>query len=52
MPWIAIVHASVPVIIALRLWFDVNNFFIPLFIALAVLGQYLGNKTVKIHDKR
>jgi hypothetical protein len=44
LPWILIVHASIPVVIAIRLWLGTKNIFIPLFIAFAVLGQFLGGK--------
>ncbi|MDR2104262.1 MAG: hypothetical protein LBP51_00740 [Deferribacteraceae bacterium] len=42
--WFIAVHAAVPLIIAMRLFFGVSNWFIPLFIALAVAGQLLGGK--------
>jgi hypothetical protein len=44
LPWILIVHVSVPIIIALRIYLKANPFFIPLFIALAIAGQYVGKK--------
>jgi hypothetical protein len=44
LPWILIVHVSVPVIILLRIYLKANPYFIPLFIALAIAGQYAGNK--------
>jgi hypothetical protein len=44
LPWILIVHASIPVVIAIRLWLDTKNIFIPLFIAFAILGQYTGGR--------
>jgi len=45
LPWILIVHASIPVVITIRiLCLNVNYAFIPLFIAFAVLGQYIGGK--------
>jgi hypothetical protein len=43
-PWILIVHVSVPFIIALRIYLGANKLFIPLFIALAVAGQFVGKK--------
>jgi hypothetical protein len=46
--WFIAVHAAVPLIIAVRLLSGVSNFFIPLFIALAVLGQLAGGKSVEI----
>ncbi len=42
--WFLLIHASVPVIIAFRIGFNVNNAFIPLFIVLAVLGQFVGGR--------
>jgi hypothetical protein len=46
--WFIAIHAAVPLIIAVRLLSGVSNFFIPLFIALAVLGQLAGGKSVEI----
>jgi hypothetical protein len=43
-PWILIVHISVPFIIALRMYLETNRLFIPLFIALAVAGQFVGKR--------
>ncbi|MDR2870811.1 MAG: hypothetical protein LBV04_10200 [Deferribacteraceae bacterium] len=40
--WFIGIHASVPLIVALRIYFDVHTGFIALFIALAVLGQLVG----------
>lgn len=42
LPWWLIVHASVPVILAIRIWLDTPLVFIPLFIAIAIVGQFLG----------
>ncbi|MDR2805111.1 MAG: hypothetical protein LBB85_05620 [Dysgonamonadaceae bacterium] len=45
-PWWLIIHASIPLIIPLRIClFNTPNIFIPLFITLAVLGQFIGAKT-------
>jgi len=44
LPWFVILHLSVPIIIALRLYLKPNLWFIPLFIALAVAGQATGKK--------
>jgi len=44
LPWFVILHLSVPVIIALRIYLKANPWFIPLFIALAVSGQLTGKK--------
>jgi len=42
--WLVILHLSVPVIIALRIYLNANPYFIPLFIALAVGGQWVGKR--------
>jgi hypothetical protein len=42
--WLTILHLSVPVIIVLRIYLKANSWFIPLFIALAVAGQFTGKK--------
>jgi F0F1-type ATP synthase membrane subunit a len=42
--WFIAIHATVPIIIAVRLFFGISNLFIPLFIALAVAGQLIGGK--------
>jgi len=41
--WLVMIHGSVPLIVLLRLWLDTSLYFIPLFIALAVLGQLIGS---------
>jgi hypothetical protein len=46
-PWFIILHLSVPFIIALRIYLKANLYFIPLFIALAVAGQWIGKKLYK-----
>ncbi len=40
--WWLLIHASIPLIVALRIWLGTHHLFIPLFIALAVAGQLLG----------
>jgi hypothetical protein len=42
--WFFLIHASIPLIVPLRLWLNTPNFFIPLFIALVVAGQFIGSK--------
>jgi hypothetical protein len=42
--WFLLIHASIPLIIPLRIWLDTPNIFIPLFIVLAVAGQFIGAK--------
>ena len=44
LPWFVVLHLSVPVIIVLRIYLKANPYFIPLFIALAVAGQFVGKK--------
>jgi len=44
LPWLVVLHLSVPVIIVLRIYLKANPYFIPLFIALAVAGQFVGKK--------
>jgi hypothetical protein len=43
-PWWLLIHASIPLIIPLRIGLDTPAMFIPLFIAIAVLGQFIGSK--------
>jgi hypothetical protein len=40
--WIFWIHASIPLIIALRIWLKLHPVAIPINIAAAVLGQYVG----------
>jgi hypothetical protein len=42
--WWLIIHASIPLIIPLRIWLDTPAIFIPLFIGLAVAGQFIGSR--------
>jgi len=44
LPWFIIVHLSVPLIIALRMYLETNPYFIPLFIVLAISGQWMGKR--------
>lgn len=46
-PWWLIVHASIPVIITVRIWLDTPRIFIPMFIAVAILGQFAGARSVR-----
>jgi hypothetical protein len=45
--WWLLIHASIPLIIPLRVWLDTPAVFIPLFIGLAVAGQFAGSKMAK-----
>lgn len=40
--WWLIIHASIPLIVPLRIYFQIHTGYIPLFIGLAILGQFLG----------
>jgi hypothetical protein len=43
-PWWLLIHASIPLIIPLRIWLDTPAGCIPVFIGLAVAGQFAGSK--------
>lgn len=47
LPWWLLIHASIPVVVALRLFLSTPQLCIPLFIAIAVFGQFVGAKSVK-----
>lgn len=49
--WWIMIHASIPLIIPLRIWLDTPKIAIPLFIGLAVIGQLIGSKVVASHMK-
>lgn len=40
--WIVWIHASIPLIIALRIWLKLHPAAIPINIAAAILGQVIG----------
>jgi len=40
--WICWIHASIPLIIALRIWLQLHPLAIPVNIAAAIAGQFLG----------
>ncbi|NLI36947.1 MAG: hypothetical protein GX416_10610 [Bacteroidales bacterium] len=42
--WWLIIHASIPVIIPLRIYLNTPKITIPLFIGLAVTGQIIGSR--------
>jgi len=42
--WWLLIHASIPLIVAMRIWLNTPSIFIPLFILSAVLGQLIGSK--------
>ncbi|WP_321480373.1 hypothetical protein [uncultured Bacteroides sp.] len=44
--WWLMIHASIPLIIPLRIWFDTPKIAIPLFIVLAFIGQMIGSKLI------
>jgi hypothetical protein len=45
--WWLLIHASIPLIIPLRIWLDTPGICIPLFIGLAVAGQFAGSKIIR-----
>ena len=45
--WIVAIHASIPLIIALRIGLQLHPIAIPVNIAAAVLGQLVGGASVK-----
>jgi hypothetical protein len=45
--WFFLIHASIPLIIPLRICLDTPLAFIPLYIGMAVLGQFIGSRTFK-----
>ena len=42
--WILYIHLPIPLIIGLRIWLKINPWFIPLIIAVAVVGQAIGTR--------
>jgi len=46
-PWILWVHASIPLIVFLRIWLKLPLIAIPINIAAAVLGQFIGGAPEK-----
>lgn len=42
--WWLYIHAPIPLIIALRIWLQINPWWIPLIIAVAVAGQVVGTR--------
>ena len=49
--WFAWIHASIPLIIALRIWLHLHPVAIPINIASAVLGQFIGGLPAKRRRK-
>lgn len=49
--WWLLIHASIPVIIPLRIYLHTPKIMIPLFIGLAIIGQIIGNKIVSVRKK-
>jgi hypothetical protein len=45
--WIIAIHASVPLVIALRIWLDVSYWAVPFLIGIAIGGQFVGAKIYK-----
>ncbi|MDR1159243.1 MAG: hypothetical protein LBK69_01270 [Syntrophomonadaceae bacterium] len=44
--WLLMIHASIPLIVFLRIWLGTPNIFILVFIGCAVLGQAIGSKVL------
>ena len=51
LPWWVLIHASVPFIIALRVWMDTPPMWVPFIILSAVSGQFAGRK-MAVKSKR
>jgi hypothetical protein len=49
--WWLLIHASIPLIIPLRIWLNTPTVYIPLFIALAVAGQFVGSRVCRNIEK-
>ncbi len=45
--WWLLIHASIPVILPLRIYLDIPKIFIPVLIGLAILGQFIGSRMMK-----
>ncbi len=52
LPWWLLIHASIPIIIPLRIMLDTPKLFIPVFIGLAILGQFIGSKRLRLNELR
>jgi hypothetical protein len=50
--WWLLIHASIPLVIALRIWLDTPKIAIPIFIGLAVIGQIIGSKILATDCKK
>jgi uncharacterized protein len=50
--WWLIIHASIPLIIPLRILLNTPYAYTPLFIALAVAGQFIGARILLAHIKK
>jgi len=51
LPWWLLVHASVPLIIGLRIWLETPLIWSPTIILAAVLGQLAGKRCATKHRK-
>jgi len=49
--WLFWIHASIPLIIVLRIWLGLHPVAIPINIAAAVLGQFIGGAPEKKRRK-
>jgi len=46
LPWFVAIHASIPLIVLLRVGLSIPWAWAPLFVAFAAAGQYLGGRRV------
>lgn len=47
--WWLYIHLPIPLIIALRIWLHINPWWIPGIIAVAILGQVVGSRWLKLN---
>ncbi|MDR2839967.1 MAG: hypothetical protein LBV75_01685 [Paludibacter sp.] len=50
--WFFLIHASIPLIVTMRILLHTPTAFIPVFIAVAILGQVCGRKCKTLNDKK
>lgn len=43
--WWILIHASIPLLVPLRIWLDTPVIAIPLFIGCAIIGQVIGSRS-------
>jgi hypothetical protein len=47
--WFLYIHLPIPFIIALRVWLGINPWWIPVVIAVAVAGQVVGSRFLRLN---